>query len=80
MIILNQQIEGFDVNGNRIERLLSTAIRPAESSAPQVNVVPMKMTIREGDSFELKCLVESQIPVKISWSSEDDILIEKKAT
>lgn len=50
-----------------------------EGSPPKVNIASPEVVIREGDSFELKCMISSLIAVNASWSFNGSELITRTA-
>ncbi|CAO1403099.1 unnamed protein product [Diamesa serratosioi] len=61
------QLNGADLNGNPIERLVSTILESVEPSAPEVSIVLME---KDGNII-LKCIVSSFIPVNIQCQSDE---------
>jgi hypothetical protein len=72
------QLNGVDVNGNAIERLISTGLIANYGSPPEVKIEAARSEIYEGENLILKCLASSQIAVEIFWNFNGRIL--KKIT
>ena len=61
------QLNGVDVHGNLIERLISTGLKASLGSVPDIKIDANRKEIKENEKLFLKCIVKSHTPVNISW-------------
>ncbi|XP_019553970.3 hemicentin-1 [Aedes albopictus] len=70
-------VSGKDVDGNPMERLISTAIQAVGLTAPELSLDFTDVDLLEGDDFEINCRGESLVPVLMQWKKFNRILVEQ---
>ncbi|XP_053693670.1 hemicentin-1-like isoform X2 [Sabethes cyaneus] len=70
-------VAGKDVDGNRLDRLISTAIQAAGLSAPELSLDFTDTELLEGDELQINCRVESLSPVVVQWKRFNRQLSER---
>ncbi|XP_055546342.1 hemicentin-1-like [Wyeomyia smithii] len=70
-------VTGKDVNGNPINRLISTAIQATGLSAPELSLDFTDTELLEGDILQINCRVESLLPVTAQWKRSNRLLVER---
>ncbi|KAG5680582.1 hypothetical protein PVAND_010079 [Polypedilum vanderplanki] len=68
------QLNGMDIHGNALERLLSTGLISSFGSAPEVNIEASQKEIYENDNLYLKCYVSSLFPVNITLLHNEQVI------
>ena len=75
--IFSFQINGFDANGNQLQRLISTVIQSTQESPPEVFVEDKSLELSQFEAFSIKCHVESLSPVVIQWKQYNQVISNK---
>ncbi|XP_062562795.1 hemicentin-1-like [Armigeres subalbatus] len=70
-------VSGNDVNGNPLDRLISTAIQSSGLSAPDLSLDLTDIDLLEGDDFAINCRAESLVPMLMQWKKFNRVLVEQ---
>jgi hypothetical protein len=60
-------LSGIDSNGNRFQRLSSTALTSYIPLKPVVNVDSNFIEIQSNISTKIQCHIQSQVPYEVQW-------------